>query len=163
MAERGEGCERENAERMLADFLKKHNIYEAELEAEEVEHRFFNVKTKFYRLFTQCVRRVGYKFPIYGKHDAKIHGGNYSVKCTVAQWAEIESMLTFYSNLLEKEEEIFFNAFCSANDLLVRLPESESRSVEELSPEEFENWQRSRSMAANIKSETYRKQIERHG
>ena len=162
LAEKGVGGEKANAERMLSEFLQRHDLSEQDLEDEVVNRYFLNMTDDTGKLWIQVIRRVNRSIPIYGKYTAKIIKelrltGNYMIKCTVAEYVEIEVMYETYSRLLKKEYEVFFRAFCTANDLLIAAGPDDNKAT----PEELAEQRRANQMASTIKSETHRKQLEK--
>ena len=166
LADRGIGGEKDNAEKMLNEFLFKHNISIEEVEGEKVDNYFFMIKNKdTVDLFIQIVKRVNYDLNIYGELPAKKVKdleleGNYFTTCTAAEFIEIKTMFDHYTDLYKKELKIFFGAFITANDLLAKPPKDAERSIDDLSIEEKEAWLRKQKMASTIKSESYRRRIE---
>ncbi len=79
------------------------------------------------------------------------------ITCTAAEYVEIESMMSIYMPLYEQELDIFYYAFCDANDLLIKS--ATPKDASELTDKEFDDLIRAKAMASKIKSKTYRKQI----
>ena len=71
LADKGIGGEKVNAEKMLNDLLKKHNITIEDVEGEKTENYFFKVKPEDSNLFIQIVKRVRYDLKVYGEVPAK--------------------------------------------------------------------------------------------
>lgn len=162
LADKGIGGEKINADKMLNDLLKKHNLTIEDIEGEKTADYFFKLKDEEVKLFMQIVARVNYNIPKYGEIPAKkvkqlSLKGNYFITCTVAEYVEIQSMLGVYPRLYKEELNIFYTAFCKANDLLVN--EGKLKTTDDLTPEEYKEWKRVQEMASKIKSETFRKQI----
>ncbi|HXP52140.1 MAG TPA: hypothetical protein VN922_19445 [Bacteroidia bacterium] len=164
LAERGVGGEKVNAEKMLQDLLKKHNITLDVIEGDVINDYYVNL-TKTYpdniAFLSQIVRHVNHDIPMYGpfpKKEIKIMGlkGNYLISCTVVEYIEINAKLEFYKRLFNEEIKIFFEAFVKANNI---YSSEAPRSASELSPEEYERWKRSSKLAENIKKESFNKQI----
>lgn len=164
LAIKGVGGEKVNAEKMLEDLLKKHNLTIEDIEGENISEYCFNIKKDEVKLFIQIIGRVNHKINKYGEFTAKERkkfklAGNYLIKSTAAEYVEIESMFSFYSRLYKEELEFFFTAFCKANDLLITT--NDNKSTKDLTNKELEDWLRVSSMASKIKSQTHRKQIEK--
>lgn len=164
LADKGVGGEKVNAEKMLNDLLKKHNITIEDVEGEKTENYFFKVKPEDSNLFIQIVKRVRYDLKVYGEVPAKkikeLHlKGNYFTTCTAFEFIEIRTMFDHYTELYKKELDIFFGAFLTANDLLAKPPKSEQLTIRDLTPEEQLKWMRQQEMASKIKTETFRKRI----
>jgi hypothetical protein len=164
LADKGIDGEKVNAQKMLEALLKKHNLTILDIEAESKNDYFFKLKDADHRLWQQIVKRVGKDIPCYGPIPAKVlkdfkFKGNYLITCTASQYVEVEAMFAIYSKHLVKEYDIFYRAFCTANDLLVERGEDDPKDESELSAEELKAFRRSLLMAENIKKETYRKQL----
>jgi hypothetical protein len=162
LAEKGVGGEKLNAQRMLEMLLKKHNLSISDIEGEEINEYFFNLKTGESQLWQQIVKSVNPEIKCYGKFlslDIKRYQipGNYSIKCTLSEYIEIEAKLSVYQRLYKEEVNIFYHAFCTANNLLIKP--KEQITTDDLTTEELETFHRVRQMSKNIKSEQFRKQI----
>lgn len=162
LSEKGVGGEKINAEKMLNDLMKKHNLTIEDIEGENKFDYFLKLKKEEEKLFNQIVKRVNTEIPLYGEFPAKdIKAfklkGNFLIKCTASEYVEIESMFIVYNRLYKDELNIFYRAFCTANDLLVTS--KDARSVKDMTDDEYNDWLRATAMASKIKSETFRKQI----
>lgn len=165
LADRGIGGEKVNAEKMLSDLLKKHNLTIEDIEGEKQEYYFFTIKPNDeinIRLLNQIIKRVNYDLTLFGpispqKVNKHGFGGNLIVECTAAEYIEIESMFNIYKKLIDSEYDVFFRAFCTANDLLGQP--KKATTTKELSPEEYEKLMRANAMADNIKKENRFKQL----
>jgi hypothetical protein len=162
LADKGIGGEKVNAEEMLNALLKKHNLTYEEIEGEKLQDYYFTLNKEEGRLWSQICKRVNVDLKCYGPFPSKdvkrlrLEGNNMA-RCTASEYIEIESMFHLYSRLYKQEIEIFYKAFCTANDLLASG--KVKRSTSELSPEELEEWKRAQAMAEKIKKESYRKQL----
>ena len=161
LSKNGVGGEKSNAEKILNDFLEKHNISIEDLENEELGDYFFNLEKNDYELWNQIVSKVNRTIKRYGKFPIKAikslgFQGNYFITCTAAEYVEIESMYIHYKKLYKEELSVFFYAFCDANDLLVNANENDSQ---ELSEKEEEELIRAMKMARSIKKESFRRQL----
>jgi len=164
LANRGEGGEALNAKTLLDAMLKKHNLTLEDLEGDKVEYHYMKIDPKKkddIRFLHQVIKSVNYHLKLYILPAKKVKEfrtkGNCLIECTIAQFIEIEQKYTVFHKLFKKEYEVFFTAFCKANDLLITSPESKSFS--DLTLEEQEEWQRINKMSQNIKSETINKQL----
>lgn len=165
LADKGIGGEKTNAEKMLNDLLKKHNLSIEDIEGEKISNYFFKIKKEQSDLLVQIIKRVYYDLKMFGEIPAKDvkrleMEGNYFTKCTASQFVEIKTMFDFYDSLYKEEMQVFFSAFLMANDLLAKPPKNEQRSTKDLTPEEKAKWLRQYAMASGIKSETFRKRLE---
>ncbi len=162
LADKGVGGEKINAQAMLDALLRKHNITLEEVEGEKENDYYFTLKKDEGILWSQICKRVNYKLKCYGPFpqnkvkELRLEGNNM-VTCTASEYIEIESMYHIYSRLYKEELELFYRAFCHANDLLVMSPES--KKIKDLTPEELEEWKRTQALSEKIKKESYRKQI----
>lgn len=163
LADKGIGGEKLNAEQMLNNLLKKHNLTLADIE-DEVKQDFFLKFTDEYkwRMFSQITSLIDPTISKYGKFPDKLiktHRlkGNYIVTCTVAQYIEIQAMHEFYFRLYQAELDVFYTGFLHANRLL--LPPDADQKPEDLSDEELQKELRIRKLAQSIQSEEFRKQI----
>lgn len=165
LADKGIGGEKANAEKMLNDFLKKHNIKIEDIEGEEVKDYFFMLKTdSAKKLFSQIGKSIRYDMKCYGefgKKKVKDYSlpGNFMATCTVSEFIELKSKVDFYSNLYDQELDIFFTAFVRANDLLVDPPAGIKRDISDLTPKELEDYKRASALSASIKKGHYMRQI----
>jgi len=161
LADKGVGGEKENAEKMLSDLMKKHNLTIEEIEGEVEGEYFFKIEQADVMLWRQIVANVNYKIPKYGefpKSDIKKYHlkGNYLIKCTAAEFVEIESKFNFYKNLYKQELEVFYSAFIHANSLYSSRPAKES---DDWDNDEIDKQVRIIQMAQRIKKGQFNKQI----
>lgn len=124
LADKGVGGEKTNATTMLNNLLKKHNLTIEDIEGEEKKDYFFKLKPEDLQLWNQIIHKVNWEIKCYGEFPKKKIKelnlrGNYMITCTVSEYIEIETMLEIYTRLYKEELEIFYTAFCTANDLLV--------------------------------------------
>lgn len=163
LAEKGVGGEKINAQEMLQKIMKKHGITREDIEGEKRNKYWFTDVNE--RLFHQIIGVVNRKIQGYGKfpqEDVEQHGlpGNYMIECTVFEYIQIEGMYSVYEKLYNQELEVFYYAFCKANNLLVTPKERIDAS--DLSPEELDKYKRASVMAIGIKKGEYRKQLSQH-
>jgi hypothetical protein len=162
LAEKGVGGEKLNAQRMLEMLLKKHNLTIEDIEGKKQDNYFFNLNNNEHQLWYQIVKSVNPEIKCYGKFP-RYHiqqnrlQGNYSIVCTLSEYIEIEAKLSVYQRLYKEELNIFYHAFCTANNLLITP--KEPISTDDLTPEDRETLHRVREVAKNIRREEYRKQI----
>lgn len=162
LQEKGIDGEKSTAEIMLNKIMHKHGLTDNDLEQDKINDYYFTYKSGEHKLWGQIVKRVNYKISMYGPFPAEriktlSLPGNYMVCCTAAEYVEIETMLSVYEPLYKEELDIFFSAFCRANDLLVT--KGHRKSIKDLSDKELEDYVRAQELSANIKSKTFRKQI----
>lgn len=162
LADRGIGGEKQNAETMLNQLMKKHNITIEEIEGEKIEMHFFKIDSKHHSLWFQIVKRTNDTIRCYGEFPkSKIKqfnlGGNYAIDSTTSEYIEIEAKYDFYRRLYESELDIFFSAFLDANDLLCdNKPEDLKKQY---TKEEIEKMRRIQSLSNKITVGQFKKQL----
>lgn len=164
LAERGIGGEKINAEKMLQEFLQKHNLKLSDIESDSMQDYFFTIDSNHTALFHQICGYIRYDMERWGPFNNKTitEGnlkGNNLVKCTLSEHIEINCMFDLFSKLYDQEQRIFFRAFITANKLFVNPPGRSKRSYEDLSPAEQAEIDRAQKLAKNVNNATYRKQI----
>lgn len=165
LADRGVGGEKVNAETMLQNLMQKHGLTMADIDGEIQKNYFFKLESdEMVSLWQQIVASVNWNIKFYGefkKSVIKQHAldGNWAVKCTAAEFAEISCKFSVYGRLYQQEKKVFYNAFIHANDLLIDRGAGNNKSVDDLSPKEREDYMRASQMAESIKKENYRKQL----
>lgn len=162
LQEKGIDGEKINAEIMLNKIMHKHGLTTNDLEQDKINDYYFTYKPGDHKLWVQIVKRVNHKINMYGPFpDKEVKAfslsGNYMISCTAVEYVEIETMLSVYEPLYKEELDIFFSAFCRANDLLVT--KGDIKSIKDLSDKELEDYIRAQELSAKIKSKTFRKQI----
>ncbi|TDD77128.1 hypothetical protein [Flavobacterium caseinilyticum] len=162
LADKGIGGEKINAEKMLTDLLKKHNLTIEEIEGEKEQDYFFIVSKEDFKLWYQIVKKVNNDIKVFGPFPIKMQKemylkGNYMVSCSVSNYIEIEAKNDFYQRLFKDELDLFSSAFIHANDLEVDLS---GKEAPELSREEYNQLIRVRDMADKIKKGTFLKQLQ---
>lgn len=162
LAEQGVGGEKLNAEKMLSDFLRKHNISINDIELDMKNEYWFKVNTDYEkRLLSQISKNVNNDTKIYYVESKNVKKykleGNFMVECSVSDYIETKSKYEFYKPLMESEMKVFYEAFIQANKLWVNTPDSEEK---EYTKEELKELRRTLEMASNIKKGEFHKQIE---
>lgn len=120
LAEKGSAGERDNAAALLTTLMKKHGISDADLEGAEVSIHWIRYKTIYER---KLLFQISYMH--LGSGHASGCVGAYSgrkrkevgIKCTPAQFIEIEADYQFYRKALEEELDVFYSAFIQKNEL----------------------------------------------
>jgi hypothetical protein len=162
LADKGIGGEKINAEKMLNSLLKKHNLTIEDIEGEKIEKHYFKLEKKDERLWAQIVKSVNNEIKCYGPFPIKMikeyhFPGNYLIECTISEYIEIEAKNNIYKRLYEEESNIFYHAFCTANNILIKP--KKSIDISDLEVNELQTLLRVRQMSRNIKNEQYRKQL----
>lgn len=122
LARRGEGGERDNAQRFLESMLKKHGMTLADLDedCQEADWMCFSVKTaQDRRLLIQVAGMVLKSNSL----DTRQQRGkkNIWIEVTKTQFLEIELHYRAFNRDLKKAQELAFIAFISRNDIFSGL------------------------------------------
>ena len=166
LADRGEGGERESAERTLAAMMERYGITEADLEDNQVSTHWIRYKTvweeKLLHQLAYMYLGAGHSFGCVGTYTGRSRK-KVGIDCTPAQYIEIEADFTFYSAAMEEEMGLFYSAFLQKNRLFPP-PELARENTEE---EEAENMDLERiakiqAMMGGIEQHTRHKAIESH-
>lgn len=116
LAEQGVGGEKESAQKILDQLMKKYGISEEDLLEEKVALEWFRYKDYLEkRLLDQIIYMVMGDVDTYKKS-----GGRHKlvgVYCTVYKKIEIEANYEFFKNAFINEFKIFYVAFCNKNRL----------------------------------------------
>jgi len=163
MERAGTAAEKSSAEKLLNDLLLKHHISIEDLEDEKLQDYYFDINDENHNLWYQVVKSISTDIKCYGKFPAHLINdlalkGNYMITCTLAQYVEAEAKYDFYLKLYTDELDIFFTAFCKANNLLV---ENKNTDEKPLTDEEKQKWIRIFSMADKVKNSQFHKQLNR--
>lgn len=160
LAEKGSGGEKINAQKMLAQLMKKYNIREEELADEVLKD--FDIQT-YNRWEQRLLYQVAYS--VYGNIDeSKVilrytyHKGKFCIRCTSSEFLEIEAKFNFYRHHFKKQQEIFYDAFLCANDIYPpeHLVNREKFKHRDLTDDDMAALR----MSAGIDKAEYRQQIE---
>lgn len=164
LADRGEGGERENAERLLAEIAAEHGIDLDELDEERLQDFYVELRESFkHKMLSQLcalkrqelkwqgVSLDGHRMSVWkckGKYM-------YSVSnCTKAEWLELMAKLEVLARAYKRQLDDFYHAFLMANHLLV-----EAEGEEELSQEERRRLFRIAQMSLGIEKSQLNKQL----
>lgn len=157
LADRGENGERQNAENLLNNLLKKHNISLEDLEEERSIDFVFQAEDETNDLFMKVVSNIlGSTHTIYGK---KWNPNTFIVNTTPEFAVEIQSKFDFYSDLYKRELKAFYGAFIIKNHLFAS--DSSPRDFSTLSEEELELYKKRMKMAEGMDSKSYFKQLQK--
>lgn len=160
LAEKGSGGEKINAQKMLAQLMKKYNISETELSDEVLKE--FDIQT-----YNKWEQRLLYQvaYSVYGNIDnSKVilkythHKGKFCIRCTSSEFLEIEAKFNFYRYHFKKQQEIFYDAFLCVNDIYPpeSLVDREKFEHRDLTDDDLAALR----MARGIDKSEYRQQIE---
>lgn len=165
LAEKGIDGEKENAEKLLQNLMRKHNISIEDLEDEKSEMFYFKIESYSHDLEFKILNQLTgiFNLKLFGMFPPKIIRelklpGNYGVECTKVIYIEIKAKFDFYCKSLEKRLDEFFYAFCIKNDLLV--PEGENDKDKMLTPEEKKTMLNALKISKNLESDIFLKQLE---
>lgn len=147
LADRGEGGEKESAERTLAALMKRYGITEEDLEDKKVTIHWIRYKTDWERrLLGQLAYMhlgTGHSFGCVGRYTKRPRK-EVGIECTPAQYIEIEADFAFYSEAMKEEMELFYSAFLQKNGLFP--PPELAAEPTEAEKEEWEDLERERAM-----------------
>lgn len=159
LADSGVGGEKENAQKILTELMRRYNISEEELCEENIKE--FEIKIP--KVFKAHELAVQTFYSVVGcKNEKKFFSGykekrNRFVFCTSAEFVEFEAKYKFYLHYLEKESERFYSAFIQANKIFPpKGLERENVEQETLTNEDIEVLK----MAAGLEKHNYNLQIE---
>ena len=120
LAEKGSPGERDNAAALLTALTKKHGITDADLEGAEISIHWIRYKTIYERklLFQLSYMHLGsgHASGCVGRSSGRKRK-EVGIKCTPAQFIEIEADYQFYRKALEEELDVFYSAFIQKNKL----------------------------------------------
>ena len=143
LADRGEGGEKESAERTLAALMKRYGITEEDLEDTKATIHWIRYKTDWERrLLGQLAYMhlgTGHSFGCVGRYTKRPRK-EVGIECTPAQYIEIEADFAFYSEAMKEEMELFYSAFLQKNNLFP--PPDLAAEPTEAEKEEWEEMER---------------------
>lgn len=155
LADRGIGGEKLNAERMLTELLKKHNISLEEIEEPDRRDREFDCQKKQEDVMKGCIYSVmGKDVDIYRYRSKKT---GYIVSCTNAEYLEIDASFAFFWRHYTEELKIFLRAFIQKNKLIPFDADSYDRA--ELTPEEERELNKTLAMMEMMDRKSLRKAL----
>lgn len=159
LADRADGGEKDNAQRKLAEYMKKYGISEHELEDTEEEVRvFFYSGEREKMLLAQIMYKVTNEKDRCYTYSSTVTGRTIRTKlgclCTKSQEIEIQMLFDFYKRLYKREEETLFSAFVHKHRIFGHLKEGEEPDhVDE------DELMRIMKVSAGLRDETPLKQI----
>lgn len=166
LAERGEGGEKESAERTLTSMMQRYGITEDDLEGNQVSTHWICYKTvwekKLLHQLAYMYLGSGHSFGCVGTYTGRSRK-KVGIDCTPAQYIEIEADFAFYSEAMEEEMGIFYSAFLQKNHLFPP-PELARENTEEEDAEsmDFERIVKIQAMMDGLERHTRHKAIEGH-
>ena len=174
LADGGVGGERENAARLLDGIAAKYGIDLDRIGSEEESVHRLDV-TKGWKLDLVCQIFAMMRVEQYGslkageghcsifarriqesRKGAKWRTKSYIVRCTNAQFVEMQAKFAVLSRDYERQKKAFFRAFLEANDLLTPYdPERAARAT----AEELAEAREARRLAVGIQRSVLNKQL----
>lgn len=165
LADRGEGGERERAERTLAALMERYGITEADLEDNQVATYWIRYKTEWERRLLHQLAYMhlgeGHSFGCVGTYTGRSRK-KVGVECTPAHYIEIEADFAFYSAALEEEMGIFYSAFLQKNHLFPPSELVRERAEGDVEGMDLERLAKIYALMEGIERHTRRKAIESH-
>jgi hypothetical protein len=156
LAERGEGGEKLNAERMLCKLMEKHGISYDMLEEESLSYRYFKVPAHLRKVYINIVYQVVNYKRKWDLYSVKNKKNEYAVLLTFAEEIEVRALLKFYADAFQKELEVFTRAFIHANKIFPTAEDpNRSEKPDELTDEDL----RVLKMAEAVKEHEYQKRL----
>lgn len=173
LADRGTEGEKKNAERMLAELMKKYNISESDIDTQKTDIYLLDTEDKmFLQLFVQLYhlnygrdreildgtkipKRLRKEWSEFGYGDAN---GNIAIRCTKAEFIEIKLLFDLYKEDLKKQYDTFLYAYFIKNDLLV--PPTEEESKQKSSDDDIQKAIKAMQMSNGIDKKEIYKMIE---
>lgn len=156
LAQFGIEGERDNAQQMLENFMRKHNLDLEELQESRKEVCNFDVEEKHQPLFSQIVYAWFNDLQIYIPKDGR-KKRQLVVEMTPFEALELKIKFEFYRDLFDGEFKVFYNAFVQKNKILP--PDATSTDWNTLSDEEKEFNRRINKMQEQIERRDYVKQL----
>lgn len=159
LAKRGVDGEKETANKMLSELLKKYDLTLADIEPEVIIEKEFKVPSDRVVFFSQIAAHVtgSGKYSYRRRQKSKLR--SIYIKATKAQLIEIEAKFNFFLPLYDKEMELFYKAFIYKNNLTANLKDEEEEEDRELTPEELDAVFRIRQMMSGINRHQFHKQL----
>lgn len=140
LADRGEGGEKETAQKKLAKLLSDNNLTEADLDSDATTYYLIKYNGKYEkRLLLQCIYKImgAERAIIYHSKGTRNKVGIY---CTSAEKLEIDLDFEFYMSLLDDEIENLITGFIQKQELFPDDAPTETVDMSKLSPEELEKF-----------------------
>jgi hypothetical protein len=144
---KGVGGEREAAQKLLQNLLKKHGLTLDAITDEAKTERQFKPKDILYkRLLCQIISKVT------NSDDRAIYTykrrQGLFIELTAAEFIEVDLLFTEYSQSFGKEQDTLLKAFIYTNDIFAADGTKSTKS--DLTDDEIREWKRAMSMAQSI-------------
>lgn len=156
LADRGEGGERDNAERMLEQLAAEHGIDINNIDEERLIRFYITINDKWKRLLASqlcacCRQRLRQEGVLLDDTRMTLWStytkGKYViVNCTQAEGLEFSAHLEILSKAFKRQLDDFYEAFLLANNLLIDPDGTEAK----LSAEELRRLERIALMSSGI-------------
>ncbi len=152
LAAKGIGGEKTNADKMLKDLMKKHGIALDDIAKTEREYREFKYEPNQAHVLAQVAFSVVGAATEIKEVDPK--HCIYYIKCTPAEFIEIQASFSFYWDAYEKSLKTFNHAFFVRNELYSKDAEPTDSALSDA------EWDKIQGMMESIDKSTMHKQIE---
>ena len=159
LADRGIGGEKENAQKLLKELMRKYNINEEEISEDLIKE--FDIKMPKVYKAAELANQVLYS--IVGKENGDTKGlfswrgtKHYFIRCTAAEFLEFEAKLKFYAHFFKKELDTFYSAFVQANSIFPPPNKSKPSGKHTLTEEDMKML----ALASRLDKHEYLLQIE---
>jgi hypothetical protein len=155
LAERGEGGEKETAQKMLEKLMVKYGVEEADLSDDKLEDHDFRFHTKYEkRILKQVMYKVADGRDTYTYRYGDGSRTTYGITCTKAEALQIQIEYEFYVNLWYEELDFFLRAFIQKHSIFDLKP---GHATSEISEEDL---MRMMSMMQGMKDATLNPMLE---
>lgn len=155
LAERGEGGEKANAEKVLRAFMAKHGITIETIIGEKRTWREFKAKGKDKQQF--LIQTVA---SVIGDFSYKQDRETFYIELTDAEFIEIDAKYEFYWKAYKEELDLFYQAFVQKNRLWKKPSGERTQENKPLTAEEKARLLRMFQMMEGIEQKSIIKQIE---
>lgn len=160
LAEKGVGGEKDNAEQMLVNLMKKHGVTMDMLEDEVRHSREFRINEFQKKIFFQVAGSVlGGQASYWHDKKSKAKVKSYVFKLTELEFLEIKIKFEFYWKAYEEELDVFTSAFIHKNRIYSKKDKDDDQPQKELTLEEKQKILRMRQMMDGMESRSFNKQI----
>lgn len=158
LAERGFGGEKENAQKILQDLMRKYDIDETDISDEILKNFQFSMpkfpfagKLAYQVMYSIVGHELGESRNFWTTDSRKM-----LIECTTAEFIEFEAKFKFYSYHFKKELDRFYGAFVQAN--MIFPPSGKGRKNDKRSLNEEDR--RLLALARGLEKHDYLMQIE---
>jgi hypothetical protein len=159
LADRGVDGEKQTAERMLQQMMKKHGITWEELNGDErTDHEFFASKDQKQFLHQVAASVLG-RITVQRLVKDRKYKKSIFIKCTDAEFIEINAKFNFYWQAYQRDLDTFYHAFIQKNRLFKKPEESDYDNQPEITPKERARLMKLSLMMEGLDRHQFHKQL----